>query len=389
MMFRPKVSLRDVLLQYERLWSADGETYERAVHQMWEALRVATRDDAVAAHLGAQFDPREFPRSGLILSSPTVRDALERCNAFYNAANPHVTQTMERRSAGTVLSVRHRRLTSAFRRDTILRLSILAHLVRWFDPHKRAPLAVRLRAPRPLHDAQLRAAFGCALEYCQAEDAVVVATEALDTRIWGSKLVAQRIGDLSAMPADVPLRPETLIERVAAAIRCGLPVGRSGKKHVAPEFGVSPRSLERWLAKASVSYREILEDVRQERCLQLLRVDGLAQNELAALLGFSTFANFRRALCRWFAPEARVPAAGSGAPRGDDVGAGRSCAPPPDAPSEPSRAGVSAAHPARSAADRWIAEYGPRPCPFASRTCERDCTIHPATFQTQSAPGLP
>jgi AraC-like DNA-binding protein len=359
MKFQAPASLREVLQQYERLWNTDADTYARALSHLWDFVRHGNQDEAIGAHIGAQFSPREHLRSDLILSSQTMRHAIERGFAFYNAANPHSSYALGRRDSGCVLLVRHRRPSGTIRHDTEKRLALLATLIRWFDSQDRAPLMVHLRAPRPEYDSELKAIFGCAVAYSQKEDAVVVEQKVMDIQIWGSEYAALRFRDLIELPAEVARRPATLGERVADAIREGLSRGRGGIKNVAGEFGVSPRTLERRLAEASVSYRAILEAVRFERCLQLLQLRGLPTRELADLLGFSNSSNFHRAFCRWFALE-------------------------PDALSVISRVAASDARKALSPREMWIAASGPRPCPFASARCSPQCTIHPRHWKQQS-----
>jgi AraC-like DNA-binding protein len=232
-------------------------------------------------------------------------------------------------------------------------------LTRWFDPQDRAPLLVRLRAPRPDYDSELKATFSCAVEYSQEEDEVVVDEKVMDTQIWGSDHALLRFRDFIELPVETARRPVTLRDRVSAAIREGLFRGRGGIKNIAAEFGVSPRTLERSLANASESYREIVEEVRFERCLQLLQVRVLPTRELANLLGFSNSSNFHRAFCRWFKP-------------GADFFAGAS------------RAIASGARKSFSPREMWIAAVGPRPCPFATPKCGPQCTIHPAQWMQQS-----
>ena len=358
MKIRKPTRLREVLLQYERLWSADADTYERALSVLWDSLRQGNQDEAIGVHIGAQNSPREHVHAGLILLSQTVKHAIERIIAFYNAANPHSSYALERRGSGIVLSVHHERPAGTIRQDTEYRLALWAALPRWFDPLDRAPLAVRLRAPRPAYDGELQATFRCAVEYGQDEDAVILDEKVTATQIWGSEQAALRFEDLVELPAQAARRPQTLREHVAAAIRDGLSQGRAGIKIVAPAFGVSPRTLERQLEEEGASYRAILEEARFERCMQLLQLPGLPTRELASLLGYSNSSHFFRAFCRWFAPQ-------------------------PDAHGGTSRAAASGARKGLSRAELWTACYGPRPCPFFGPTCSLRCAIHPAQFNSE------
>ncbi len=378
------IRLRDVLQQYERLWETDAETYARALSRLWDSIRYGSQDEAAGAHIGAQINPREHPRSDLILACPATREAVERGFAYYNRSNPHSEYALERRETGSALLVRHHRHLGTIRHDTENRLALLAGLVRWFDPQDRPPLLVRLRAPRPEYDAALQAVFGCPVTYSQEEDAVIFPDAALEMQIWGSEYVAQRCRDLNEVPGEAVRHPATLRERVAAAIGEDLSRGGGRMKRVAGAFGVSPRTLQRWLTDASLSYWDILEEVRFERCLQLLQVREMPARELAGLLGFSNSSNFHRAICRWFAPQASAPAAGDGPHRFAAAIPRRFPATEPVPLAGASHTLASGARKVRSPSEAWIAAFGPLTCPFASAKCVAKCAINPAYPQLHS-----
>jgi AraC-like DNA-binding protein len=68
---------------------------------------------------------------------------------------------------------------------------------------------------------------------------------------------------------------------------------------VAGELGVSARTLRRWLSDRGTSYRQIVDDLRQEVAIKYLRDTDMTVEEVAFALGFSDAASFRRAFRRW------------------------------------------------------------------------------------------
>ena len=68
---------------------------------------------------------------------------------------------------------------------------------------------------------------------------------------------------------------------------------------VARELGVSVRSLRRQLEGEGSSYKRILEQVRLNLAVRLLREQGLGAEEVAWRLGYSKASNFRVAFKRW------------------------------------------------------------------------------------------
>jgi len=75
--------------------------------------------------------------------------------------------------------------------------------------------------------------------------------------------------------------------------------GELDGRRVATRLGMSRRSLTRHLEHEHTSYSELLNEVRRELALQLLRRDDLDVQEIAARLGYSLTAAFSRAFRRW------------------------------------------------------------------------------------------
>jgi AraC-like DNA-binding protein len=63
---------------------------------------------------------------------------------------------------------------------------------------------------------------------------------------------------------------------------------------------VSERTLKRQLAARGTTYRDLVDELRRERAIELLDREELKVEQVAELLGYSEPANFHRAFRRWF-----------------------------------------------------------------------------------------
>jgi len=90
-------------------------------------------------------------------------------------------------------------------------------------------------------------------------------------------------------------------DRTVARVRELLPLseGFRSLEEIAQQMGVSPRTLKRRLADQDTSYSALLDELRQERALLLLRDESLSREQIAERLGYSDAANFTRAFRRW------------------------------------------------------------------------------------------
>lgn len=70
-------------------------------------------------------------------------------------------------------------------------------------------------------------------------------------------------------------------------------------RDVAAHMNMSERSLQRKLQAAGISYHAIVEDIRSEMAVNLLKQKQFTANEVGYMLGYADAAAFRRAFKRW------------------------------------------------------------------------------------------
>lgn len=91
----------------------------------------------------------------------------------------------------------------------------------------------------------------------------------------------------------------TTAERVHAALYEMLPSGRSAIQDVAGFLGMSTRSLQRYLKQEDTSFKNVLNQTREELAVHYLRKSDLSTAEISFLLGFEEPNSFFRAFRSW------------------------------------------------------------------------------------------
>jgi AraC-like DNA-binding protein len=141
-------------------------------------------------------------------------------------------------------------------------------------------------------------ALGGRVRFGQPSNRLVFASSVLDLPLNMADPVAMQLAreqcerEMQALGRD---------DRAVAQVRELMPLaeGFRSLEEIARQMHVSPRTLKRRLAEGATSYSTLLDELRQERALLLLRDDGLSREEIAARLGYSDAANFTRAFRRW------------------------------------------------------------------------------------------
>lgn len=87
--------------------------------------------------------------------------------------------------------------------------------------------------------------------------------------------------------------------RVKSILLQLLPSGRSSMEQAAGKLGMSPRTLQRHLAKESLNYKMILNKTRQELAEHYLTQATISNDEISYLLGYRDTNSFLRAFKDW------------------------------------------------------------------------------------------
>ena len=162
-------------------------------------------------------------------------------------------------------------------------------------------LALELPYPRPADASYLERFFDTRLSFDAPALVVHVTTVSLS---WPLLRSDARAGKLLRAAAEELLpeagRPQDELEqRVRERVRAGLSAGEAELPAVARALHVSPRTLRRKLEQAGVSFRELVDEERRARALQLVDDASLSTEALAEALGFTTAQALHRAFRRW------------------------------------------------------------------------------------------
>lgn len=97
-------------------------------------------------------------------------------------------------------------------------------------------------------------------------------------------------------------QPQTtdVIRQTLNAIRLQMATGELDQSAIARQLNMSPRNLQRKLKARQLRFTDLVDQVRRDHALNLLRDGQRSLTEVAHLLGFSDHSNFTRAFKRWF-----------------------------------------------------------------------------------------
>lgn len=139
--------------------------------------------------------------------------------------------------------------------------------------------------------------FGVRVDFEAARNAILVPTELLN----------RRMAQVDPLAHDLAIRLMAGVDRhtsfedtVAAAIKRSLPVGAAGLTDVAALMAMHPRTVQRRLGAADLTFDALADQVRRDLADGMLANPNVPLSAIAAQLGYSEQSSLTRSCRRWF-----------------------------------------------------------------------------------------
>jgi AraC-like DNA-binding protein len=107
------------------------------------------------------------------------------------------------------------------------------------------------------------------------------------------------LAQASRMVAELPPLEVSVVDRVRHELLRRLTTGAPEADDIARALRMSPRTLRRRLEAEGVAFSDLLDAVRRDEALRLVRESSLSFDEISFRLGFSQTTSFHRAFRRW------------------------------------------------------------------------------------------
>jgi len=162
------------------------------------------------------------------------------------------------------------------------------------------PKGVRLRHNAAGPPEEFARRYGCPVEFGAPVNELRLSAEDFARPVVGARPELQP--SLMELARSVQTRaqpPQDNASRVRALLLEQVPKGMTTKEKAARHLGFSVRTLTRRLQDEGVSFRELLEDAREQLALAWMTDPGAEIHEVAYLLGYSDPSTFHRSFRRW------------------------------------------------------------------------------------------
>ncbi len=242
-----------------------------------------------------------------MLSAATVKEAITLGLEYYRLTSSFMTLTAENNDhVFSIVGQTDYHLPALNRFAPEELLAGLTNVSRQLLGDDFSPVAIYFSSAQPEYLGALQAFFRCPLffdhPYCRFDIAHSVLPLPLKTAnaLTASQLI-RLCQSLLAQDDSIATTPTNdLLSSMQGVIKAK-PSYWPSMSEVAKVLGLSERTLRRRLQDLGTDYQQQLDNTRQQLARQLVTNPQVTVEQLAAVLGYSEAASFRRAFHRWFA----------------------------------------------------------------------------------------
>jgi AraC-like DNA-binding protein len=272
--------------------------------EIFEEAAQRLREPALGLRLGRDLHVSELGPAGLVFtSSSTLQVAMRK---FSRAIESWQS------SASMDLLVKHDISLWVYQisdsniwprvQDAEFSLSAMCNMIRLVRGPTWNPVEVLFEHAAPADLKPYKRMFRCAVRFGQQTNALLLSLKDLDVPIKTADMhmaamMERHAADLIAREA----MPHSLVDQVKALVSRRLAREKLLVDDIAKDLGLSHRSLQRHLADAGTSVRDIVREVRQECVETLAGNDGMSRAALARALGYADSSVLWRATQTWSA----------------------------------------------------------------------------------------
>ncbi|MFQ5650877.1 MAG: AraC family transcriptional regulator [bacterium] len=283
------------------LHDADGRVPHRAMMLLWQHACAVTGDDCLGIHLAEAAPIRAFEvHSYALLSSPTLRDAYQRACRYQRLIHDATDLTLEEGASEGVLQHSLPGGRPVPRHPAEFLATLWVRFGRLVTGDAWAPALVCFAHAAPKDTSEHARVFRAPVQFSTGRTAMHIPNRILD--LPNPRPDANLLGLLDkyadGLLEKFPRQP-TLAERVRAWLSEELSGGTPSVSAAARALHSSVRTLHRGLQSEGTSFRELLDQLRQERATVLLANPRCSVAEVGFLLGFAEISSFSRAFKRW------------------------------------------------------------------------------------------
>lgn len=286
-------------LSMKALAHSDTRYPQDGVTLLWKAAAKESACDHIGLEVGRQMSVAGYPVLGhSLITAIGLVDGFQRFQRYQKmigeSANIQLAWNEEQpllsfHFSGDKIPVSYHSIDAA--------MAALVSMARVMKGEQWRPKSICLKRPKPQSRLSFEQYYQCPVIFEAQHDGLYLEAEDISVEIAEAQLHSDGINEpalLASLKAGSPI-----VELVEMLIKPKLQDGVVNREWLCECLSITPRTLQRRLAKEGESYQRIMDRVREQLALEHLANPKVSQNEVAFLCGFSDLAAFHHAFKRW------------------------------------------------------------------------------------------
>ncbi|WXL26134.1 AraC family transcriptional regulator [Ectopseudomonas mendocina] len=267
--------------------------------KLWEQLNLMDHPEPGLA-IGSNLPPGHFNVLGyMLMSSPTLADAIAAGLRYQRLVGDGGELCLS--EDGDELKLIYRPLHPDAPQTRTRVLALMACWIQMLRPLLENWRLLRAQFTHPQPDTliEYEQIFACPMQFAAEDYALVLPRSLAATALTQANPPLQTLLRQHAESLLARLPSESLQARVVALLGEQLARGEPDRSQLAQALHLTERTLQRRLAEEGSSYKQLLNDTRQQLAERYLSSGDLPAAEIALLLGYSEPSVFFRAFRQW------------------------------------------------------------------------------------------
>jgi AraC-like DNA-binding protein len=160
-------------------------------------------------------------------------------------------------------------------------------------------LDVKVTRPQLPDNRLYEDTFSCPVHYGCEDNAMTVNLDLLDIPLPGANPTFTQFSEEMLVSYLCRIQDQDIEMKVRGAIMDSISAQCLSKEHVANRMNTSVRNLTRKLSEVDLTFNQLVDSIRQEKAISLIKQIDLCLAEIAFQLGFVDANSFIRAFRRW------------------------------------------------------------------------------------------
>ena len=234
-----------------------------------------------------------------MFTGKTVGDSLEMSTRYKKLISPITRIRYE--TSGQTLYVLAENTMASSELEAFFIETLISTLARWFSdiaPSYSGDFTFTFKHPKPDYADKYYEQFGDNIIFNAERNAIICNADLLDIPLKHAhdfaakeafKVLSERIKQIASKEGLIAIARDTLAKYEKPP----------QLEQLAKQLELSPTTLKRKLKEHGTSFQHLLDDVKRERAIKLLREGQLSIQDIAEQLGYYSISNFRRAFKKW------------------------------------------------------------------------------------------